>query len=281
MLPTISQHLIEAEGFCYPDWTAITELIEKTVPENELELAWESVSQQWVGRIRDSLGGNYKIHETKNFLILLDAPERVTRDACEYFEGALRAILFNLDGIASDDGYGKHVVFMFSEADEYYRYIHHFDPDGENPMSGGSCIADWGYVHFAFPTTDHSSYRTVFVHEMTHGCLTHLKIPLWLNEALAMLMEKEICGTEVFAIDQEIYDKHVAHWDSETIQQFWTGSSWNIPGESFELKLQPSPNFMEKDRIRSQCYTRRNHTVRNNCPLGQRRRSSMPSHLWL
>ncbi len=48
-------------------------------------------------------------------------------------------------------------------------------------------------------------------------------------------MEQVICGSSTFHLDQEIYDKHTAHWNEKTIQQFWTGESWKIPGDSFEL----------------------------------------------
>ena len=50
-----------------------------------------------------------------------------------------------------------------------------------------------------------------------------------------MRMEQLICGSDVFQLDQEIYDKHATHWNKATIQQFWTGESWGLPGDSFEL----------------------------------------------
>ncbi len=160
---------------------------------------------------------------------------RVIKDACRSYEDSLKKILASLVGVASDEGFGKHVVMMFASLDDYYSYIAYFYPEGESPMSGGVCLSGEGYVHFAFPTTDYSSYRTVLVHELTHGCLGHLPIPVWLNEALAMRMEQVICGSDIFHLDQELYDKHTAHWDAKSIQQFWTGESWEIPGDSFEL----------------------------------------------
>jgi hypothetical protein len=48
-------------------------------------------------------------------------------------------------------------------------------------------------------------------------------------------MEQLICGSDIFHFNEEVYDKHRAHWNEETIQQFWTGESWEIPGDSFEL----------------------------------------------
>lgn len=228
-------HLHLKDGFCYPNWAAIGKYIEEGFSENQWGEAWEAVSRVWVDRIREALDGAYRTYETESFLILSEAPERVARDASRSFENSLKEILAKLANVTSDEGYGKHVVLMFASVDDYYSYISYFYPDGEHPMSGGVFLSGEGYVHFAFPTADYSSYKTVLVHELTHGCLGHLPVPAWLNEALAMRMEETICGSDIFYLDREIFEKHVAHWDDATIQQFWTGESWEIPGDSFDL----------------------------------------------
>lgn len=233
--PDVSEHLVDREGFCHPDWDAITALIEAQVPESGWNAAWGVAARQWVERIRDGLGGGYQLHETTNFLILTEAPKRVVKDVCKFAERSLGEILRHLAGAASDEGYGKHVVLMFASLDDYYGYIGYFYPEGEHPMSGGVCLRGGGYEHFAFPTVDYSSYRTVLVHELTHVCIGCLPLPPWLDEALAMRMEEAICGTPVFTLDQEVYDRHMAYWNVRTIQQFWTGESWSLPGDSFEL----------------------------------------------
>jgi hypothetical protein len=234
-LPDISEHLHIKEDFCHPDWEAISGIIESHLPESEWNSGWEEASRRWVGRIREKLGGGYQVYETANFMLLSEAPAHIIRDACGSFEDSLKRISQSLHGVASDGGFGKHVVLMFANIDDYYGYITYFYPDGESPMSGGVCLSGEGYLHFAFPTTDYSSYRTVLVHELTHACLSHLPIPAWLNEALAMRMEQVICDTHNFQLDREIYDRHAAHWDAETIQWFWSGESWEIAGDSFEL----------------------------------------------
>lgn len=233
--PDISEHLHIKQGFCHPDWRAIWDVIGTSVPESEWNAAWSAAARAWVDRIRATLGGAYQVYETPNFLILSEATTRVIRDACGFYEEALKRILLTLKGVASDEGFGKHVVLMFAKIDDYYGYITYFYPEGEHPMSAGICLDGEGYVHFAFPTTNYSSYRSIFVHEQTHGCLRHLAIPTWLDEALAMRMEQVVCGENNFHLDEENYEKHAAHWNEQTIQQFWSGKSWSIPGDSFEL----------------------------------------------
>lgn len=234
-LPDISEYLPIKQGFCHPDWEGISRCIGEEVPESDWNDAWGKAASQWVGYICDKLAGDYQVYETTNFLILSEAPDRVIKDACSFYEASLRRILENFEGVACDEGYGKHVVLMFSSLDDYYSYILYFFPEGDQPMSGGVCLSGEGYVHFAFPATDYSHYRTTLVHELTHGCLGHLPIPSWLNEALAMRMEEVICGSVVFDLDTNILKRHQKHWNSKTIQQFWTGESWELHGVSFEL----------------------------------------------
>ena len=107
---------------------------------------------------------------------------------------------------------------MFARIEDYYRYISYFYGEGKHPMSGGVCLSGEGYIHFAFPTPDYLSYRTVLVHELTHGCLGHLPIPCWLNEAIAMRMEEVICEVQTFHMDEDIRDRHFAHWNAKSIQ---------------------------------------------------------------
>ena len=233
--PDISRHLKEKEGFCHPDWEGIGGQIEKSVAEPDWNAAWEEAARQWICRLRDRLGKGYRLDESPNFMILSEAPQRLLVDACHFFEAALMQIRRAFSGVALDEGYGKHVVLMFSLPEHYYRYISYFDPAGEHPTSGGVYLPGEGYAHFAFPTTDFSSYRSVLVHELTHGCLGHLPIPLWLNEAMAMRMEDAISHSTSLNLNREIHQRHMNHWNSRTIQEFWSGESWQIPGDSFEL----------------------------------------------
>lgn len=154
-LSHISKHMPKKMGFCRPDWKAISAYIEDNLPESERKSAWESASMQWVDRLGRQLHGKYRIWETPNFLILTEASERISRDVCNSCEATLKHILTSLPGIASDEGFGKHVVLMIASLKNYYLYISYFYSEGEHPMSGGVCLDGDGYTHFAFPTTDY------------------------------------------------------------------------------------------------------------------------------
>lgn len=246
MLPDISEFLHEKEGFCHPDWGGIGERIEREIPEEEWNAAWGEAARRWLEKIQGQVEFKHEIYETPNFLMLCAGSKSVVRDAGRFYEESLREILANLEGVASDEGYGKHVVLMFESSDDYYGYVTYFSDVDEMPMSGGMCIQSEDFLHFAFPTPEYSSYRTVLVHELTHGCLAHRPIPLWLNEALAMRMEEVLCGSPIFELDQEIYERHGEHWNETTIQQFWSGESWQQANVGFELSYNLSQVLWRK-----------------------------------
>ena len=235
-LPDISSHLPDHEGFCRPDWEAIRPLIEAHVPESGWPAAWEAAARIWVDRLREQAGDGYEVHETRHFLLLTDAPARVVTEASRFYEWARGRILGALPGIALTEYLGKHVVLMFSQTDEYYRYLAGFVADGDvRPTSSGVCLSGGGYMHFAFPTVDNASYRGVLVHELTHFFVSHLPLPTWLNEALAMRMEDALCRSAPPRLDRELCARHAAHWNKGTIQGFWTGESWREVDEGNEL----------------------------------------------
>jgi hypothetical protein len=233
-LPDLSKHFHFADGFCYPDWESISDVID-SLDDASAALAWEAAERSWFEHLKHHLGHDYHIHESRNFLLLSPAPQRVVTDALETCENALADILHHLPGVANGEGLGKQNVIMLAEAGVYYSYLSHFYPEGESPMNGGVCLSTGRHLHFVLPTPDYSSYRSTLVHELTHVCLSHLGLPLWLEEALAMRMEEVICHSSIFHLDSEIVERHHQHWNSRSIQEFWNGRAWQIPGDSFEL----------------------------------------------
>ena len=235
VLSEIAVHFPVRDGVCRPEWSAIARWVESALPEAERSDAWVAAEREWMQRLRDGLGGSYRVAETGHFLILAAASESAIRELGRSFESLRRQIAGCLEGIAAEAGWGKQAVLVFASLDDYYAHIAWHYPDGEHPQSSGVLLTEPDFQHHALPATDWLSYRTVLVHELTHGLLSHLPLPAWMNEAVAMRMEEVICGTPVFQLDRESCARHAAHWNADTIQQFWSGASWRIPGESFEL----------------------------------------------
>jgi hypothetical protein len=161
--------------------------------------------------------------------------EEYTKGLVRFLEGALKEILTSLDGIASNPSHGKHVVIIFDTPDKYYSYISYFYPEeGEFAFSGGVYV-DTGYVHFALPYRKISEAERTVAHELTHACLGHLPIPSWLNEGIAVTMDRHIVPNHPLVDDSEMMERHGKFWGEAEIQQFWSGDSFTRPDEGCEL----------------------------------------------
>ena len=233
-LGELSSYFPESGGFCHPDWLALYELMKERLDERHWDDVWTQFGRRWLSRLRENLGGNYQCFETKHFLLVIDASRMVAADIGKFAENALKDIRELLLPAAQDAG-PPHVMLAFSSEETYYDYISYFYDEGESPMSSGVYLSGDGYPHFAFPIQKYASYRATIAHELTHACLAHLPLPVWLNEALAMRMEESMQVSFYSRIDEEKIDKHFEFWNPETIQKFWSGDSWDMVEEGNEL----------------------------------------------
>ena len=225
------------DGFPRPDWDAISQLVHNE-PETTWQSGWEGWCKQWLEGVLEHLPESYRLEESENFFIVSAQEDRYVELLSKFLERTLGRILSSLDGIASDEGYGKHVVLMFDEQDRYYQYKSYFYPDeGEFILSSGTFL-NAGYGHFAFPFMEMSEAEAVSAHELTHALLKHLPIPLWLNEGFAVTMEDEICGSSPLRMESERFAEHAAFWNAETIQEFWSGKSYDRTDEGSSLSYE-------------------------------------------
>ena len=223
------------EDFPRPNWDAIAEHIKNSFDEHWFNEQWSLVVDVWLANIIEALGDGYWLGESHNFLIVSSDSEQSVNALARYLEDKLINILTSLTDIASDEGYGKHVVIVFDSKDQYYSYISYFYPE-EGEFSGSAGIyLNRGYGHFALTSTSIDMNEIVVAHELTHACLDHLPLPLWLNEGITQIMEDKISRSGRFVADSEIMDQHRKFWGNEEIQQFWSGRSFYRPDEGNEL----------------------------------------------
>jgi hypothetical protein len=85
-----------------------------------------------------------------------------------------------------------------------------------------------GCAHYVTVKGGMRSIETTIVHEMTHGCLAHLTLPLWLNEGIAVNTEQRRAGRTVglYTADQ-MQARHRRFWNPPRIQEFWSGTSFH------------------------------------------------------
>src|SRR5688572_2518520 len=59
------------EGFSRPDWRVISEAIQRTVTGSlDLDTAWNEAARQWIMQLQSDLGGNYRVEESRRFILL-------------------------------------------------------------------------------------------------------------------------------------------------------------------------------------------------------------------
>ena len=242
------------DGLSRPDWKVIYDLVETSVEPENREAAWEEVASQWLYRLKMEMGGYYHVAKSRRFLALsplepvavsrmLDFAER-TLSAFEHFLGDLR--------MDRERSYGPQVLMLFDEDDDYYQYISGFYSEGVHPTSAGVHIGQ-GYAHIAVIFGSETNAARTIAHELSHQVVNHLKIPTWLNEALAQVMEKTVGDYYRVGplLTRERTDEHRQFWNAERIQQFWAGTSFRDTGEGRKLSYHLAEimmNLLMKDR---------------------------------
>ena len=234
----IHKHIPVIEGFPRPKWDEIHKEASNDRQQNDPDEFWSGVAQIWIGKLLNVLPKEYQPHESDNFIIVTSESDRYVELFQSYLEGCLSRILRTLRGVANDEGWGKHIVIIFDDFDSYYLYAGFFYPaEGVFGMSSGMYI-NQGYGHFVFPNEDLNLAESVAAHEMTHAVLSHLPIPLWLNEGLAVNIEGLIAGFPAYQLDNKQFVRHQNFWNAEEIQTFWSGQAFSRPDEGQELSYQ-------------------------------------------
>lgn len=240
-------------GFHRVDWEAVRIWINANVSPLEADAAWSEAALLWVKQLRDDLGGNFFVLQSNQTILLCDQPLDTARWLLAYAGRTEQTIKTLLGELAWGGARSKDVIIVFSDQDDYYQYLSHYSPDGEQATSGGVCIHS-GYTHIAVPWQNETDAANAIVHELTHDCLSHVPLPLWLNEGVAVTLQKAIAPPPrgIAQSDQdalfsaainwnppimweELAERHLAFWNEENIQSFWAGASFHESGESNAL----------------------------------------------
>jgi hypothetical protein len=187
-----------------------------------------ALAAAWLDELATRLPGAHRL-ESADFMLLSTLAPRPAATLLAYLDKSLKRLLHILPGIALDEGHGKSVVLVFDNEEDYYGYVSnygtastHDEPEG---LSGGMFI-DAGYGHFVFPAGSFDQMEPVVVHELTHCLVRHLPLPAWLNEGLAVNAQERFCPRPPRYRADELQDLFSRFWNSDTIQEFWSGKSF-------------------------------------------------------
>ena len=222
----IAAHCRLQQGYPIMDWAAAGRWAD-ALAEEEQAPAWRAIERAWLLHLRDALGAGFQLLESDNCLLLAAVEEHVAHATLAFMERTRKRVVRTLDGIARVTPEGKDILVVFDDEDSYYRYVSHAYPDGGEFASSGGMYIDGGCGHFVTVRRDLGAIEPVIAHEMTHGCLAHLPIPLWLNEGLAVNTEQRLTGVQPALFSaRDMHDKHCAFWGAAEIQEFWSGWSF-------------------------------------------------------
>jgi len=246
----LNQYLEQIDKFPRPNWDEIYRHVENNLNETNQNELWNNIARAWMSQIISKLPKGYSIHESDNFIIVTSESDRYVSIFQTFLENTLNIILRTLYNITSDNGFGKHVVLIFDDIDSYYSYMSYFySEDGIYGLSSGVYL-NKGYGHFAFPSQELSYAESIAAHEMTHALVSHLPIPAWLDEGMAVNIENFVTGSSPLSMNDKIYAQHQSFWGDEEIQEFWSGESFSRidEGQSLSYQLaQFAVNTLSKD----------------------------------
>jgi hypothetical protein len=209
------------------DWSAISAWLE-TIEDNEAQaVAWSQAELAWLHHLQFALGPDYRIEQQESAVLLSSLEPNLARATLAFMCKTLARIGRVLDGVAKAPEWGHDILIVFDNQETYYRYVSRYYPEaGEFAASSGMHI-NHGCSHFVTVKADLRSVEPVIAHEMTHGCLSHLPIPAWLNEGLAVSTEQRLSPPPpAMFTPLQMHQKHMKFWGGDEIQEFWSGKSF-------------------------------------------------------
>jgi hypothetical protein len=247
------QPFFEHEGaFTRPDWNAISVLIEKEIPAHDRAQAWNDAAALWAEALARDLGGDYRVMQSRHFICVSDRDARNAQwmmRFAEHSESRIRGLLRDL----AWNGTGKHMLLVLSEEDDYDTYASQFYDDGVYATSIGLQIRT-GYPHILVHFIEMREALETLAHELSHACVAHLPLPRWLDEGIAVSLQKIIGDvppsegmTDAQAVWSmqsgwtppvlwgELAERHHEFWNETNIQSFWAGTSFFVAGDTSEL----------------------------------------------
>lgn len=230
-----------------PEWNSI--LTDAAATDEDLNRFWNAIAHSWLVELGARVGAGYAIVESAEFMLLGALVERQQRLVLDYAERTRNRVMKVLPDIARDVGYGKTVIVVFDSQDRYYEYIANYYTDAVDgtafALSSGMFI-DQGYGHFVFVADDLTRIEPVIAHELTHCLLSHLPLPAWVNEGIAVNTERRLCPASRSAFTvAELKSKYATFWDADTIQEFWSGKSWLRPDDGSALSYELATTFID------------------------------------
>lgn len=237
----VAEHLQEANGLPVLDWQALAawapaagDGADSTSVAARAD-AIERGRHAWLLHLRERLGTHMGLLVTDEAFVLSSLNKKLERGTADYVSTARARIQRLLGEVARFPTGHRSILLVLDDEDDYYRYVSIYHPDGEFSTSSGMFI-DAGCPHFVVVRGHLQHVEPVIAHEMTHAALAHLRLPRWLDEGVAVNTERRVAGPQgSLYTPHELHAMHLAHWNRDRIQAFWSGESFLRPGDDGAL----------------------------------------------
>jgi hypothetical protein len=234
-------------GFPYPDWNTVFGWLDRIESDAAREAAWSACRYAWIEYFRAALGDRFSLLSQDGTLILSPLPPNEAKAALAYVVRKRRHIVELLEGVAAHSPLDGDVLVVLEDEESYYRYVSAFyDEEGEFAMSGGMFL-NQGCKHFVLVQADLTVIEPIIVHELTHACLSHLQLPRWLDEGLAVNTEFRLCRVpHPEFTPAEMRAMHREFWNADTIQEFWSGDAFYRPDNGNRLSYDLAQGLVQQ-----------------------------------
>lgn len=227
--------LRDAHGWRVVDWAVVDAWLDGIADPQQRQAARLACQRAWLMHLRDGMGEYAGLHETDDVLLLSTLEARAVKTTVDFVTRTRQRVARVLGTLATPQPGTKSILVVFDGEDDYYTYTAAYEHgDGERAFSGGMFI-DAGCPHFVTRRDDLTLIEPVIAHELTHAALAHLRLPLWLDEGIAVNTEHRLTGVRAEHTPQELQRMHQRFWGVAEIQQFWTGESFRRPDDGNKL----------------------------------------------
>lgn len=215
-------------GLPQPDWRVVHTWMKARIGEAEWAAAWDTVAEQWLRLLGSALGSEYKLRDEYRFYTLDGLTDREGVALARFANESLRVLEATFATLNRPNILGRRVVIFFGDRRSYYSYTAAMDRPGAWATSGGRYIPR-GYRHTIVAPCRAEYRQCVVAHELTHHVLDHLRLPLWVEEGLAQMMEEQLARQSRFHLDRELVRRHREFWAQTGLTEFWLGKSYHDP----------------------------------------------------
>lgn len=209
-----------------PDWATIRQWVETHVSREAQSNAWSEIASDWVRGLTEALGDGYRVDRSPRVLLLSSLKESDARILLRCAESGLGGIVDALGDLACEEWLGPLVILHFDSDGAYDRYTTPWDHELPPVPSAGICY--YGYVHIALRPYPMEELQRTLLHELTHACLSHVQLPLWLEEGITqMAQEAAQPQWRQFSLSAEEASEIRAYWRDAGLGDFWWGTGFH------------------------------------------------------